>query len=100
MKHKWWLFKSGWGNARDAIALWKSILNHRANRVVHNPESMKTIDKSDVVKAFDEMIEARRPKVSKEDRIREMLKEAAEGLEQIQQDEPKTKLEVRIIKLT
>lgn len=61
---------------------------------------MKTIDKSDVVKAFDEMIEARRPKVSKEDRIREMLKEAAEGLEQIQQDEPKTKLEVRIIKLT
>jgi hypothetical protein len=49
----------GWGNARDAIALWKSILNHRANRVVDKPESAKTIDESDVAKAFDEMIAAR-----------------------------------------
>jgi len=64
--------------------------------VVHNPESVKTVDASDVTKAFDEMIEARRPKVSNEDRMREMLKEATEGLGKVQLDEPQQNFEVKV----
>jgi hypothetical protein len=41
------------------------MLGHRANRVVDCPETSKTIVLSDAQKAFDEMADSRKPKVSK-----------------------------------
>ncbi|XP_065661931.1 uncharacterized protein LOC100206283 isoform X3 [Hydra vulgaris] len=54
----------GWGNARDVIALWQKILEHRANRVVQAPEVKKSILRSDALKALEVMIKDRRPKVN------------------------------------
>ena len=56
------------------------MLGHRANRVVDNPESVKTIDESDVRQAFDEMIGARKPKISDQERMQKMVLEAALAL--------------------
>ena len=52
------------------------MLSHRANRVVNNPEDIKKIDGADVLKAFDEMIEARKPKVTEKERKLEQLQDA------------------------
>lgn len=62
------------------------MLTYRANRVVDNPESVKTIDSADVRKAFSEMLTARKPKMSEQDRMRNMLLEAAQGLGEPQVD--------------
>ena len=90
----------GWGNARDTIALWKSVKNHRANRVVSNPETIKTVAVSDVRNAFSEMMEARRPKVSEEELALEKLMEAAQGFGKCQLDEPRSESKVTIDKFT
>ncbi len=85
-------FIQGWGNARDAIALWKLVLSHRANRVVNSPEDVKTITEADVLKAFDEMIQARTPKVTEKERKMEELRDAMRLL-----NEPKPKEAVRVL---
>lgn len=52
----------GWGNARDVIAMWKIILEERANRVYNSPEQRKTISYDDVTKAVAKMVGDRKPK--------------------------------------
>ena len=57
--------------------MWGSVLKHRANRVIENPESVKNIEASDVCKAFDEMIANRKPKMSEEEQMKRKFYEAA-----------------------
>jgi hypothetical protein len=68
------------------------VLGHRANRVVDNPESVKTIAESDVRQAFDEMIEARKPKMTEQERMQKMVLDAALAL-----NEPEPRTAVKII---
>uniref|UniRef100_A0AAV1UG65 AAA+ ATPase domain-containing protein n=1 Tax=Peronospora matthiolae TaxID=2874970 RepID=A0AAV1UG65_9STRA len=51
---------SNFGNGRDAMAMWKEILQHRAQRVVKEPEEERTITSCDVEKASEAMMVARR----------------------------------------
>ncbi len=64
---------SGWGNARDTIQLWKFTLGQRANRVVNNPEDIKTIIKADLEQALNRMISARKSKLSSNDDSKEKM---------------------------
>jgi hypothetical protein len=49
------------GNARDVIAIWKSVQEHRADRITDTFEETKTILKVDVEKPFNDCIQSRQP---------------------------------------
>ncbi|XP_065661939.1 uncharacterized protein LOC136084823 isoform X2 [Hydra vulgaris] len=68
----------GWGNARDMIALWQKMLEHRANRVVKTPEVNKKIIYLDAINALKAMVNDRKPKVANAGNINSALKEANE----------------------
>ena len=86
-------FYEGWANARDAEALWKSVLNHRATRVVDNPEEVKTIRRADVVKAFDQMILDRKPKMSQKEHHQQTLQDL---LQSVTEPEPRTEVHITL----
>ncbi len=51
--------RPGWGNGRDVDKLWKSVLEHRASRVVTVSEDEKTIALDDIAAAMSAMLVAR-----------------------------------------
>ncbi|CAI5738664.1 unnamed protein product [Peronospora destructor] len=51
---------SNFGNGRDAMRVWKELLQHRAQRVVNKPEEERTIAESDAEKAGEAILVARR----------------------------------------
>jgi len=74
----------GWGNARDAIAIWDALIERRANRVVNSPETKKSITLSDAETAMSEMIKDRTPKVSEENILEQLSLESQNQLKQFQ----------------
>ncbi|RLN63252.1 hypothetical protein BBJ28_00018439 [Nothophytophthora sp. Chile5] len=51
----------GFGNGRDAVRVWKELLQCRAQRVVDSFEAERTITKEDAAMAGESILEARRP---------------------------------------
>ncbi|POM59888.1 hypothetical protein PHPALM_31319, partial [Phytophthora palmivora] len=51
----------GFGNGRDAVRVWKEVLQCRAQRVFDAPEEVRTIAVKDVVMAGEIILAARRP---------------------------------------
>ncbi|POM70146.1 CbxX/CfqX domain containing hypothetical protein, partial [Phytophthora palmivora] len=51
---------SNFGNGRDAVRVWKELLQCRAQRVVDEPEVERTITESDADKAGESVLAARR----------------------------------------
>ncbi|KAG1712488.1 hypothetical protein DVH05_000232 [Phytophthora capsici] len=51
----------GFGNGRDAVQLWKDLLQSRAQRVFHSNEEVRTITKKDTAMASTVILNARRP---------------------------------------
>ncbi|RMX65665.1 hypothetical protein KXD40_008073 [Peronospora effusa] len=51
---------SNFGNGRDAMRVWKELLQHRAQRVVTEPEEERTFTESDAEKAGEAILVARR----------------------------------------
>ncbi|KAG6967558.1 hypothetical protein JG688_00006251 [Phytophthora aleatoria] len=48
------------GNGRDAVRVWKELLQYRSQRVVNEPEEERTITESDADKAGEAILVARR----------------------------------------
>ncbi|KAG6968336.1 hypothetical protein JG687_00003807 [Phytophthora cactorum] len=51
---------SNFGNGRDAVRVWKELLQYRSQRVVNEPEEERTITESDADKAGEAILVARR----------------------------------------
>jgi replication-associated recombination protein RarA len=51
---------SNFGNGRDAVRVWKEVMQCRAERVVEEPEEERTITESDAEMAGDNILVARR----------------------------------------
>ncbi|KAG7382936.1 hypothetical protein PHYPSEUDO_004232 [Phytophthora pseudosyringae] len=51
----------GFGNGRDAVRVWKELLQCRAQRVFDSPEEVRTITSKDAAMAGESILAARRP---------------------------------------